>query len=54
MNRVSGKVAIITGGALGMGKAHMESLAAEGAIVFVTDIDEAGPPCQAPLRPLLL
>jgi len=42
MNRVSGKVAIVTGGAMGMGKAHSELLAAEGATVFVTDIDEAG------------
>ncbi|MGD9864797.1 MAG: SDR family NAD(P)-dependent oxidoreductase [Pseudodonghicola sp.] len=40
MGRVSGKVAIVTGGAMGMGKAHSETLAAEGATVFVTDIDE--------------
>jgi cyclopentanol dehydrogenase len=40
MDRVSGKVAIVTGGAMGMGKAHSEILAAEGATVFVTDIDE--------------
>lgn len=40
MGRVSNKVAIVTGGAMGMGKAHSETLAAEGATVFVTDIDE--------------
>lgn len=43
MGRVQGKVAIVTGGALGMGKAFSERLASEGAHVFVTDINpEAG------------
>ena len=43
MGRVSGKVALVTGGAMGMGKAHCETLAREGAHVFVTDRDtEAG------------
>ncbi len=41
MGRVSGKVAIVTGAAMGMGKTHSETLAAEGARVFVTDINEA-------------
>lgn len=41
MGRVSDKVAIVTGGAMGMGKTHSEILAAEGATIFVTDIDEA-------------
>lgn len=41
MGRVSGKVALITGGAMGMGKSHSELLAREGAHVFVTDRDVA-------------
>ena len=39
MKRVTGKVALVTGGAMGMGKSHSELLAAEGAKVFVCDID---------------
>ncbi|MDY6842067.1 MAG: glucose 1-dehydrogenase [Pseudomonadota bacterium] len=39
MKRVNGKVALVTGGAMGMGKSHSELLAAEGANVFVCDID---------------
>jgi NAD(P)-dependent dehydrogenase (short-subunit alcohol dehydrogenase family) len=41
MGRVSGKVAIVTGGASGIGRACAEVLAREGAKVLVTDIDEA-------------
>lgn len=41
MDRVKGKVALVTGAAMGMGKSHSELLAAEGAMVFVTDRDEA-------------
>lgn len=37
--RVEGKVALVTGGAMGLGKADCEKLAAEGAKVIVTDID---------------
>ncbi len=41
MGRVQGKVALVTGGAMGMGKTHSEELAQEGAHVFVTDRDVA-------------
>lgn len=40
MNRVAGKVAIVTGAGSGLGKCDAELLAAEGANVVVTDIDE--------------
>lgn len=39
MGRVEGKVAIITGGASGLGAADARVLASEGATVIVTDID---------------
>jgi len=42
MGRVDGKVAIVTGGAVGMGESHCLLLAREGAKVVVTDIDGAG------------
>lgn len=37
--RVEGKVALVTGGAMGLGKADCERLAEEGAKLVVTDID---------------
>lgn len=37
--RVAGKIALVTGGAQGLGKADCERLAAEGAHVVVTDLD---------------
>ena len=40
MGQVQGKVAIVTGGASGIGAACAETLAREGAKVVVTDIDE--------------
>lgn len=40
MGRVAGKVAIVTGAASGMGKADAILLAAEGAKVVVTDLNE--------------
>jgi 3(or 17)beta-hydroxysteroid dehydrogenase len=39
--RVKGKVALVTGGAMGLGKADCERLAAEGAQVYLTDINLA-------------
>jgi len=36
--RLAGKVAVVTGGASGMGASHVRSLAAEGAEVVITDI----------------
>ena len=39
MGRVEGKVAIITGGASGLGAADARALCSEGATVIVTDID---------------
>ena len=42
MASVKGKIAIVTGGASGIGRAAALILAREGASVMVTDIDEAG------------
>ncbi|MEB3051131.1 glucose 1-dehydrogenase [Mycolicibacter sp. MYC123] len=43
MGRVEGKVALISGGARGMGAAHVRALATEGAKVVIGDIlDEEG------------
>jgi NAD(P)-dependent dehydrogenase (short-subunit alcohol dehydrogenase family) len=41
MNRVQNKVAIVTGGALGLGRATCLLLAREGARVAVTDVNDA-------------
>jgi len=42
MGRVAGKVAIVTGGASGMGKADAIALAREGARVVVADLNAEG------------
>jgi 3alpha(or 20beta)-hydroxysteroid dehydrogenase len=40
--RLSGKVAIVTGAAQGMGEAHVRRFVREGAKVILTDVNEAG------------
>jgi NAD(P)-dependent dehydrogenase (short-subunit alcohol dehydrogenase family) len=42
MGQVEGKVAIVTGGASGIGAACAATLAREGAKVVITDLDDAG------------
>lgn len=41
MGQVQGKVAVVTGGASGIGAACAETLAREGASVLITDVDDA-------------
>lgn len=41
MNRLAGKIALVTGGGSGIGRATCRRFAAEGAQIFVCDIDEA-------------
>ncbi len=40
MGRVEGKVALVTGGAVGLGAAHTRTLHSEGAKVVITDLNE--------------
>ncbi|MFN3510370.1 MAG: SDR family NAD(P)-dependent oxidoreductase, partial [Tsuneonella troitsensis] len=40
--RVAGKLALVTGAAQGLGAAHCQTLAREGARVLCTDINGAG------------
>jgi 3alpha(or 20beta)-hydroxysteroid dehydrogenase len=40
MNRLNGAVAIVTGGAQGMGASHVRGLVAEGAKVVIGDVNE--------------
>lgn len=42
MGRLDGKVALVTGAASGLGKADCEAFVAEGATVFVSDINAEG------------
>ena len=42
MGQVDGKVALVTGGASGIGAACAKTLAREGACVVISDIDESG------------
>ena len=42
MGQVDGKVAVVTGGASGIGAACAATLAREGAKVVVTDLEDTG------------
>jgi NAD(P)-dependent dehydrogenase (short-subunit alcohol dehydrogenase family) len=50
MRRLDGKVALITGGASGMGRVACELFAAEGARVVVVDLTDAGEQVAADIR----
>ena len=51
MGRLDDKVAIVTGGGRGIGQAIARKLAAEGATVVVTDVDEANATATANALP---
>ena len=52
MNRLKGKVALITGAAQGMGESHARTFVAEGAKVILTDLnDKAGQALATELGP---
>jgi NAD(P)-dependent dehydrogenase (short-subunit alcohol dehydrogenase family) len=51
MNRLEGRVALVTGAASGIGRTTAERLADEGAVAVVTDVqDEAGEETAAAIR----
>jgi NAD(P)-dependent dehydrogenase (short-subunit alcohol dehydrogenase family) len=50
-HELEGKVAIVTGGASGLGRAMVERFAEEGACVVVADVNEAGEALAAQLGP---
>jgi NAD(P)-dependent dehydrogenase (short-subunit alcohol dehydrogenase family) len=51
MDRVKGKVALVTGGASGIGRASAMLLGKEGAAVVVTDVqDDQGKDCAAAIK----
>jgi len=43
MDRLANKVALVTGGASGLGKGIAQRFVDEGATTFITDIAEQGP-----------
>src|SRR5689334_24150288 len=43
MPRLAGKIAIVTGGAKGIGRHYAQALAAEGARVMIADIEDGRP-----------
>lgn len=50
MFNLDGKVALVTGGRRGMGRAHAHALAQQGAKVIITDVSAQG--CEAVAREL--
>ncbi|MFD9187248.1 SDR family NAD(P)-dependent oxidoreductase [Streptomyces phaeochromogenes] len=50
MNRLSNKVAVITGGSSGIGLATAQRFVAEGAVVYVTGRKQQEPPSWQNMR----